>query len=130
MNRRFLLMGMLLIALAQVAGPAHAESGSGGGGGGGNSGNGGGGGGNDDDHDEDEGDDDWDDASDAAERGDIASLPDVLRIALSNAPGKVIAVKLKRRGASYVYRVKILTKTGRKIELAIDARSRIVTRVK
>jgi hypothetical protein len=124
MDRRFLLVGLLLGGMAQAVVPAHADGGNSGsgGGGGGNSGRGGG-------DDENGGDDDWDEASNAAERGEIASLPVIFKIALANTPGKVIGVKLNHQGASYVYRVKILTKTGRKVELAIDASSRIVTKV-
>jgi hypothetical protein len=122
MDRRLFLIGLLLLGVSQGGTPAHAD------GGGGNSGNGGGNGhdGKDDDGD----DDDWDNASSAAERGDIVPLPAILKLALANTPGRVIAVKLNRRGTSYVYRIKILTQTGRKVELLIDARTRVVTKVK
>jgi hypothetical protein len=136
MDRRILLMGLLLVGLSQAIVPAYADGGNGGGGGsggGGNSGSGNsgsGGGGDDNDDDEDDDDDDWDKASSAADRGDISSLPSILKIALASSPGKVIDVKLLRQGRSFVYRVKILTKTGRKIELSIDAKSRVVTKVK
>jgi hypothetical protein len=150
MTRRAVLLGLLLACVAQAVEPAYADGGGGsggsggggsGGGGSGNSGSGSGGGsgnsgsgsgnsgnGSSDDDGED-GDDDWEQASNAAERGDIASLPFVLRTALANTPGKVIGVKLDHRGSSFIYRVKILARTGRKVELAIDARSRNIIRV-
>jgi hypothetical protein len=143
MIRRAVLLGLLLACVAQAVEPAYADggggsggsggggsgnSGSGSGGGSGNSGSGNSGSGSSDDDGED-GDDDWEQASNAAERGDIASLPFVLRTALANTPGKVIGVKLDHRGSSFIYRVKILARTGRKVELAIDARSRNIIRV-
>jgi hypothetical protein len=143
MNRRILLLGLVLSSLAPAAVPARADGGSGNSGSGsgnsgsgsGNSGSGSGNSGHGSDNsgsgnDENDGDDDWDSAANAAERGDIAPLPAILKIALSNAPGKVIGVKLRRHGTSYEYRVKILTTSGRKLELSIEARTRIVARIK
>jgi Peptidase propeptide and YPEB domain len=125
-------MGLLIMGMAQAVVPAHADGGGGSGSGGSGGGGGGNGRGNDDGggHGGDDGNDDWDSASNAAERGDIEALPVILKIALANTPGKVIGVKLDHRGTSYVYRVKILAATGRKVELTIDARSRVVARVK
>jgi Peptidase propeptide and YPEB domain len=137
MFRRIFLIGLVIASFALAAAPAFADSGSGGGGT--NSGSGGGGnsgpdGGGDDHHggddDNDRGGDDWNRAADAASRGEIAPLHFILKIALSNTPGKLIDVKLQRRGASYTYRVKILAATGRKIELIIDARTQNITRFK
>jgi hypothetical protein len=153
MNRRNLLVGLVLAGFAHAIDPAHADGGSDNSGSGssnsgssgnsgsgssgssnsGSSGNSGPGNSNGDENDDDNNDDgseDWNEAADAVERGDIAPLQSILKIALSNTPGKVIGVKLNRRGASYAYRVKILATTGRKVELSIEARTRIVTRVK
>jgi hypothetical protein len=139
-------MGMLLFGMVQAVVPAYADggsnSGSGSDGGSGSSGSGSGnsGSGSDDSDnsgsgsgsgdDDTEGDDDWENATKAAERGDILPLQSVLSIALSNTPGKVIGVKLDHRGSSYVYHVKILSNTGRKVELSIDAQSKALARVK
>jgi Peptidase propeptide and YPEB domain len=137
MNRRIAMLGLLLACVAQAVEPAYADGGSGssGSGGSGSSGSGGGGsgsgnsGGASDDNGDDNDDDDWNSAATAVEQGDILPLPSVLKIALADTPGKVIGVKLDRKGASYVYRVKILAKTGRKVELAIDARSKALIKV-
>jgi hypothetical protein len=159
MNRRILLVGLVLAGFTHAVDPAHADGGSGNSGSGsnnsgssggsgnsgsgssgssgssnsGSSGNSGPGNSNRDENDDDghdSGSEDWNQAADAVERGDIAPLQSILKIALSNTPGKVIGVKLNRRGATYAYRVKILAATGRKVELSIEARTRIVTKVK
>ncbi len=152
MDRRNLITGLFLACLVQAVAPAYADGGSGSGSGGsgsgssgsgsggsgsgsgssGNSGSGNSGSGSSnsggDDNDDDD-DDDWAKAADSAQRGEISSLPVILKLALANAPGKVIGVKLQHRNSNYVYRVKILTTTGRKVELAIDARSKALKRI-
>ena len=136
MNRRSFIIGFVLASWALTIGPSFAESGSGSGdsdsSGSGSSDNSGPGNNNSDDSEDDDEDEseNWNSASSAAEHGDIAPLPTILKLALSHTPGKLIDVKLKRRGQSYNYRVKIFAKTGRKVELSIDARTRIITRVK
>jgi hypothetical protein len=135
------MLGLLLACVAQAVEPAFADSGSGSGssgsgsgsgssGNGSGSGNSGKGNSGDDNSGDDADDDDWSSAANAAARGDILSLPSVLKLALANTPGRVIDVKLDRKGRSYVYRVKILAKTGRKVELAVDARSKALTRIR
>ena len=135
------MIAALVLMMGQAAAPAFADGGSGGSGSGGSgsggSGGGGSGGGDDGGGDDNggggeaDGDDDdksWSDASAASQRGDIASLPSILKLALANTPGKVIDVKLQRRDGSYFYRIKILTNTHRKVELLINARTRTIQR--
>ena len=128
------MMGLVLANWALATGPSFAESGSGSASDdSGSSDNSGSGNNNADDSDDDDDDDEsenWDSATNAAEHGDIAPLPSILKLALTHTPGKLIDVKLKRRGLTYNYRVKIFAKTGRKVELSIDARTRIITKVK
>ena len=83
----------------------------------------------DDDRDEDDN-DDIKSASSAVERGEVAPLSVIIKIALAHTPGQVIDVKLRHESSSYVYRIKILTRNGRKRELYIDARTQEIKRVK
>ena len=145
MNRRILLLGLVLAGLELEAVSARADGGSGSSGSGGsnsgsgssNSGSGSSGSGGGDDDENEGGDDngsgsgsvDWNEAADAVERGDIEPLQVILKIALANTPGKVIGVRLKRKGTNFTYRIKIFAATGRKVELAINARTRKIIKV-
>jgi hypothetical protein len=69
-------------------------------------------------------------AASAVDRGEIAPLSAIARVALAHTPGKIIAVKLRHRGDAYTYRIRILARNGRRRELLIDARSRAILGVK
>lgn len=127
MDRRELFLGLLFVALTTPTATAFAKDGDDSSSGRGSDKD------NDiDERDDDRGDDDDDrqSASSAVDRGEIAPLSVILRIALAHTPGKVIDVKLDRKGSSYIYRIKILTRQGRKRELQIDARAQKIVRVK
>jgi uncharacterized membrane protein YkoI len=112
MNRRRFVCGFLLIADSSQAHPASASEDDG------------------DDDDRDEDDESQGGASSAVDDGEISLLSFIIRIALAHTPGKVIDVKLRHKDAAYIYRIKILTRNGRKRELHINARSRQILRVK
>jgi uncharacterized membrane protein YkoI len=84
----------------------------------------------DDDSDEGRDDDDQGKASSAVENGDISPLSAIIKAALAHTPGQVLDVKLRKKDSSYLYRIKILTRSGRKRELFIDAQTRKVVKVK
>jgi hypothetical protein len=150
-DRRLFLMILLtsLLGLADPR-PAFSRDGGGnsgpGGGGGGNSGPGGGGGdnsghgggdgdnsghgggdddnsgpGGDGDDDDDDDDDDREEARKAVSEGKAAPLRELLRIIKHSHPGEVIDVRLKRRGKSLFYRVKMIDSQNRIVTINIDA---------
>jgi hypothetical protein len=143
MNRRKILLLVLYGLLATaMCDPLSADKGRGGGdggsGGGGNSGSGGGDGGNsgsgggDDNGDSGGGDDDGDSggddgqerARDARSNNGATPLREILAVVRRDYPGDVIDVKFQSRNGKMVYRVKVLTGTGKMIRIRIDARSR------
>lgn len=147
MDRRALLLAMLMSGWAMAPGRAFAKDGEGSGGDGGGGGSGQGGSGGDhsggtdsnqhkDSGGDDKGDDGRDDdelrrdAATAVDKGEIAPLTAISRVALAHTPGRIIDVKMRRRGSSYTYRIRILARNGRRRELFIDARSRAILKVK
>ena len=136
---------MLMSGWAMAPGRSFAKDGEGSGGGGsdhGSSGSdhsGGNSSGRDTDRGRDDGGNDDDerhddevrrDAATAVDKGEIAPLSAISRTALAHTPGRIIDVKLRRRGSSYTYRIRILARNGRRRELFIDARSRAILKVK
>lgn len=123
MKRRAFLLATVLSAWTAACTPALAKNdGSSGG-----SGRGGSGRDDDDDqHDESA----RREAGFAVEKGEIAPLSDIARIALAHTPGKIIDVKLRHEDTLYIYRIRILARNGRSRELFIDARSRTILSVK
>ncbi|MFC4255926.1 hypothetical protein GRI97_12680 [Altererythrobacter xixiisoli] len=59
----------------------------------------------------------------AVARGQILPLPRILAIARARVPGSMLEVELDQRGRRLVYEVKILTRSGRVVEIAINARN-------
>jgi hypothetical protein len=133
MNRRLLILSLLIPLLAGQATCALADKGKGGGGGGGNSGPGGGGddGGDDDDDNSGPGggDDDQYDARDAVDGGKAKKLNVVLKSVRARFPGQVVDVKLRRSSGRLTYRVKVLEASGGLVTVMIDATTGRVLRV-
>lgn len=59
----------------------------------------------------------------AHEAGEIVGLDKLLAAVARDQPGRVIDVELERKGASYVYEIKLLTPDGNRRKLRYDARS-------
>lgn len=59
----------------------------------------------------------------ALARGEVLPLTRILAIAAQRAPGEVIEVELEEDGGRLKYDLKILTKSGRVLELELDART-------
>lgn len=68
-------------------------------------------------------------ALDAFKSGDIRPLSDVLAVAREKVPGEVVKVELEREDGVWVYEVKILTPTGRRREVEINAHTLAVIKV-
>ena len=75
------------------------------------------------------GDDDHVAARQAMQRGEILPLPRILTAAQAAAPGDVIEVELDRHRGAWRYEVKILTSTGRVLEVKLDARTAAVLEI-
>ena len=95
------------------------SGGSGGGGddGGGSSGSGGGG-------DRDDGDDDDQKARAAVARGEAAPLSEILTLVKHKFPGQVVRVRLSGTGADLVYRIRLIDRQNRLIEVRVNAGTR------
>jgi uncharacterized membrane protein YkoI len=60
-------------------------------------------------------------ALDAFKSGEIRPLSEVLAVARENVPGEVVKVKLERDDGIWKYEIKILTSSGRRREIEINA---------
>jgi Peptidase propeptide and YPEB domain len=134
MNRRDLLSLLLAGSLLFPAQLAFADDG--GDGGGGNSGPGGGGsdgggdGGNSGpgggDGDDGEGYSDGDEqakARDGVKAGQVASLKKILAQVRSQYPGEIVSVNLRGKGDKLSYRIKIIDRANRLLNLRVNART-------
>lgn len=68
-------------------------------------------------------------ALNAFKSGDVASLTDVLKVALERVPGEVVKVELEREDGIWVYEIKILTPQGKRREVEINAKSLEIIKV-
>jgi uncharacterized membrane protein YkoI len=136
------MLALVFAVFGSCAVPALAKNGSSGGGG--NSGSGGGG---DDDNDRDDNDrDDGDDRDDdddkeedddsrnrirdAVKRGDAASLRDILAAIRKRFKGEIVRIRLTGSGRNLVYRVRLIERSGRVIDLRVNARTRRIIDVR
>lgn len=75
---------------------------------------------NDDDQDDDD-DSDHNRASRAVEEGRAQPLAELLNKVQASLGGEVIGVELKRKDGRLVYKLKVVTPTGRLQEVSVDA---------
>ncbi len=68
-------------------------------------------------------DDDHDRARDLLEHGEIAPLNAIIARLSQQYPGEFVGVRLGRSNNRWIYRFKILTEDGRRVELSVDAKS-------
>lgn len=68
-------------------------------------------------------------ALDAFKGGEIRPLPEVLAVARQKLPGEVVKVELEREDGIWVYEIKILTPSGKRREIEIDARTLAVIKI-
>jgi uncharacterized membrane protein YkoI len=64
-----------------------------------------------------------DEARDALRKGKIMPLTAILEIVTKREPGTVMEVELETKGGKLTYRIEILTDTGRRREIRLDARA-------
>lgn len=72
---------------------------------------------------------DHDDARRAYERGEALPLSQILQRAQIVAPGEVLEVEMDREHGRLVYEVEVLQRSGRVLEITMDARSGAVLSV-
>jgi len=66
----------------------------------------------------------------AVKGGEIRSLPDVLAVAREKMPGEVVKIELEREKGVWVYEIKILTRSGQRREIEINAQTLDVIKIK
>lgn len=64
-----------------------------------------------------------DPARDAVRRGEIRSLAEVTGVVQRRFPGRLLDVQLDRSRRAWVYHLKVLTRSGRVLWVAVDART-------
>jgi uncharacterized membrane protein YkoI len=67
----------------------------------------------------------------AVEAGEVLPLNDILRQVRRDYPGRILDAQLDERGGgNWVYRIKLLKKNGRVVDLTVDGSSGKVLRAK
>jgi hypothetical protein len=66
---------------------------------------------------------DQDQARDAVRRGKIMPLTAILEIVTKREPGTVMEVELETKNGKLTYRLEVLTDSGRRREIRLDARN-------
>ena len=74
--------------------------------------------------------DDQDDARDALRRGQVMPLTAILEIAFKRERGTVLEVELDTEDGVLTYRIELLTESGRKADMWINARSGEILKVR
>lgn len=64
-----------------------------------------------------------DPARDALRRGEIRSLAEVANVVQRRFPGRLLDVRLEQGRRVWVYHLKVLTRSGRVLRIAVDART-------
>lgn len=72
---------------------------------------------------------DHDDARRAFERGEAQPLSQILKRVQTVAPGEVLEVEMDRENGRLVYEIEVLQRSGRVLEITVDARSGAVLSV-
>lgn len=65
----------------------------------------------------------------ALKSGEIRPLTDVLAVAREKLPGEIIKVELDRDDGVWVYEIKVLTESGKRREIEINAQTLAVIKI-
>ena len=88
----------------------------------------------DDDKDDDDKDDKKKDVSTqiraAVKRGEAASLREILAIVRRKYPGQVVGVRLIGSGSKLSYRIRVIDRSNRLIEVSVSARTKTILSVR
>jgi uncharacterized membrane protein YkoI len=69
---------------------------------------------------------DQDEARRLRESGDILPLTEILNVARTTHPGRIIEVELERERGHYIYEIELLDEDGQVLELKYDAASGVL----
>lgn len=65
----------------------------------------------------------------ALERGEIRPLEEILAVVRARTPGEVVKVELERDDGTWIYELKLLTPSGRRREIKVDAATARILKV-
>jgi uncharacterized membrane protein YkoI len=68
-------------------------------------------------------------ALDAVKQGEIRTLSEVLAVARDKMPGEVVKIELDRDDGMWVYEIKILTPSGKRREIEINAQTLAIIKI-
>lgn len=68
-------------------------------------------------------------ALDAVKQGEIRTLSEVLAVARDKMPGEVVKIELDRDDGIWVYEIKILTPSGKRREIEINAQTLAIIKI-
>jgi hypothetical protein len=74
--------------------------------------------------------DDQNSARDATKAGKIKPLPEILAVVKKKVPGRVVDVQLSKKKIPWIYRVKVLTKSGKVVRVFVNAETANIVRIK
>lgn len=74
--------------------------------------------------------DDQDSARDATKAGKIKPLPEILAVVKKKVPGRVVDVQLSKKKIPWIYRVKVLTRSGKVVKVFVNAETAKIVRIK
>jgi uncharacterized membrane protein YkoI len=78
---------------------------------------------NDDEHDHDR-------ARRARERGEVLPLERILAVVRAQVPGEIVGVELEREHGTWIYEVRVIDASGRRLKVYVDAAKGVVIKIK
>ena len=73
---------------------------------------------------------DHDRARGALERGEVLPLERILAAVRAQVPGEVVGVELEREHGAWVYEVRVIDSSGRRLDVRVDAAKGAILRIK
>lgn len=73
---------------------------------------------------------DHDRARRALERGEVLPLDRILAAVRARVPGEVVGVELERERGAWVYEVRVIDPSGRRLEVHVDAAKAVILKIK
>lgn len=73
---------------------------------------------------------DQDRARRARERGEVLPLERILEAVRAQVAGEIVRVELEREGGIWVYEVRVIDASGRRVEVYVDAAKAVVIKIK
>ncbi|HEY7607656.1 MAG TPA: PepSY domain-containing protein [Alphaproteobacteria bacterium] len=73
---------------------------------------------------------DHDRARRALERGEVLPLERILAAVRAQVPGEVVGVELEREHGAWVYEVRVIDPSGRRLDVRVDAAKGAILKIK